>query len=293
MSAMRTVWATVFGLLAASTVEAAPLALVEIVQSPAWVERAGKQLPLVAGMALQNRDRVTTGDNARVIIGFADGSSARLGEKALLVVNAMQTRGNGLFAGGLDVRHGDLRLITHDYREAPAQRAINVRFGDVTAAVRSEADITGLSEEPRDAVALRDGRAMLSHPVAGMTELNEPLQVYEVPRGGQPLPVYKIDRFAGAVWALKSQQLYDGATLQRGGSWLLSFGVFDKAEVLALHDRLKAAGYPVRIRPATVDGQQRYELRLSGLATEREATALASRLAESQGIAQAEVRQGR
>lgn len=291
---MRAILMTIFGLLTVSTVKAAPLALAEIVQSPAWVERAGKRLPLVAGMTLQNRDRIITGDNARVVIGFVDGSQARLGEDALLVVNAMEKRENGSFAGGMDVRQGDLRLVSHDYREDPVKRAINVRFGDITAAVRSEADITGLSEEPRDAVALRDGRAMLSHSTAGRTELNEALQVYEVPRGQAPLPVYKIDRFAGAEWALRSQPLYDGGSLVRGGNWRLDFGVFDKPDALALYDRLRAAGYPVRIRPTKVDKQQRYELRLGGLATEREALSLAERLSdESAGVPRAEVRQGR
>jgi SPOR domain len=104
-----------------------------------------------------------------------------------------------------------------------------------------------------------------------------------------PLPVYSIDRFAGATWALKSQPLYDGGTQARDGRWLLSFGVFDRAGALALYDQLRADGYPVKIRPLREDGKSRYEVRLAGIATEREAVSLAARLAEQTGLAPAEV----
>ena len=45
---------------------AAPDAVVEAVQMPAWVERGGASIPLAPGMALRDRDRVRTGANARI-----------------------------------------------------------------------------------------------------------------------------------------------------------------------------------------------------------------------------------
>lgn len=295
MKANERIWARLSvaagALLTAFAAHAAPNALIETVQAPAWLERAGKRLPLEAGMQLQNRDRLLTGPAARVVVLFADGSAFRVGERSELLVNAMrQAEGGRQFAGGIDLKAGDLRLISHDFTEAPVQRAINVRFGEVTAAVRSEADLTGSAEAARDAVALRDGRALFNHPTAsGATLLDTPLQVYEAKTGAQPR-VYSIDRFAGATWGLRTQPFYDGGTQQANGRWWLRFGVFAKNEVLGYYDRLRAAGFAPRLVPLLVGGQYRYELRLTNLVTEREAQSLAERLANELQLPSAEVR---
>lgn len=276
----RVVWA-ILGMLTALTVEAVPNALVGMVQSPAWIERAGKRLPLVAGMELLNRDKVITGEAARVVVEFADGSAFKIGERSLVAVNAMQQRKNGTFAGGLDLKSGDLRLVSHEFAEAPVKRAINVRFGDVTAAVRGEADLTGTADAARDAIALRDGKAVLSHPQAAAIVMDVPLQVYEAAKGQAPEPLASIDRFQGASWALRTQPFYDGGTQEKSGRWMLRFGVFDKETVLALYDRLRQAGYSVKLLPIPSAGGHRYELRLIHLVTEREAHSLAERLASN------------
>lgn len=281
MKAKRRHFGAVLGLLAALTAHAAPNALVETVQAPAWVERGDQRLPLAAGMALENRDRLVTGDGARVVVLFADGSAFKLGEHSLLALNALRQNENGLFTGGLDLKAGALRLISHAYQEAPVKRAINVRFGAVTAAVRGEADLTGKADSERDAVALRDGRAVFSHPQGAPTEVDIPLQVYEAAKAQAPSPLATVDRFQGAVWALKTEPRADVPTQQKGGRWMLRFGVFDKGPVLALHDRLTQAGYAARILPVAVAGDYRYELRLMNLVSEGEARSLAERLASA------------
>lgn len=274
----RMLW-TVFGLCAALTAQAVPNALVETVQAPAWVERAGKRIPLTVGLALENRDRLATGEGARIEVLLADGSAFKLGENSLVTVNALHQGENGLFTSGLDLKSGDLRLIAHDYEEAPVRRAINVRFGEVTAAVRGEADLTGSAEVDRDAVALRDGWAVFSHPQGMATQLDTPLQVFAAAKAQPPEPVVSVDRFQGAAWALKTDLLYDAGTQQKAGRWMLRFGVFDKEPLLALCDRLIQAGYAAKILPVSVSGNLRYELRLINLVTEREARSLSERLA--------------
>lgn len=276
----RMVW-TVLGMLAALTAEAVPNALADLVQSPAWIERAGKKLPLAAGMEFLNRDRLLTGPGGRVVIRFADSSAVRVGENSVVAVNAMQQKKNGLFAGGLDLKSGDLRLISHEFAEAPVNRAINVRFGEVTAAVRGEADLTGTADEAADAVALRDGKAVMTHPLAAdSTLLNVPLQVYRAEKGKAPEALGEIDRFAGAVWGLRTQPFYDGGSQEKSGQWLLNFGLFDKEQGRAVFDRLRQEGYAATIRKQLVKGVEYFELRLMNLVTEREAQSLAERLAD-------------
>ena len=41
---------------------------VEGVVSPAWVERVGKREPLTVGMQLNDKDRIVTGNSARVML---------------------------------------------------------------------------------------------------------------------------------------------------------------------------------------------------------------------------------
>lgn len=271
----------VLGLSTTLTVQAVPNAVVETVQSPAWVERAGQRLPLAAGMALKNRDRLLTGEGARVIVHLADGSAFRIGENSVLTVNAMQQGKNGVFVGALDLKAGDLRLVSHEFAEAPVKRSINVRFGQLTAAVRGEADITGTAEGARDSVTLRDGKAVFMHPLMAAMEIDTPLQVVQASPNKVPESAAAVDRFQGAAWALRTQPLYDAATQQSWGRWMLRFGVFDKPAALALFDQLREAGFSSQIQPVRVQGGQRYELRLPNLVGEHEAQRLAERLSSA------------
>src|SRR4029077_18866230 len=88
----------------------APLAMVEAVQMPAWVERGGASHPLVAGMELKDDDQVRTGSGSRVLLRTADGSAVKLGEKGSLFLGGMQMRENKVFAGAVKVADGGLCL---------------------------------------------------------------------------------------------------------------------------------------------------------------------------------------
>src|SRR5687768_13455133 len=61
-------------------------AIVESVQYPAWLERGGSAAPLVPGTALQARDAIVTGAEARVALRLAEGSVVRLGEKSRVLL---------------------------------------------------------------------------------------------------------------------------------------------------------------------------------------------------------------
>jgi hypothetical protein len=67
--------------VAAQHAAAAPAAVVEGVQMPAWVERAVtggiRRIPLAPGMELRGGDEVKTGAGSRIYIKLAEGSLAR------------------------------------------------------------------------------------------------------------------------------------------------------------------------------------------------------------------------
>ena len=102
-------------LLLSLPVSAAPNAIVEGVQMPAWIERDGSRAPLVVGMEVRNGDQVRTGSNARMLVRTADGSQVKLGENAVLKFDNLhqkQVDQNPLFTAALDVLKGAFRFTT-------------------------------------------------------------------------------------------------------------------------------------------------------------------------------------
>lgn len=273
------IWA-VFSTLSAV---AAPNAVVDAVQAPAWVMRGEQRLPLAPGMELENRDRLLTGGGARAIVQLADGSAVKLGENVSIAVNAMKQGDGGLFSAALDVARGAFRLTTNIFRKFQAQRAINVRAGTVTIGIRGT-DLWGRSADDKDLVCLLEGHIVVSHPLGEPTELTEPLQFYAAEKGQAPGPVAAVAPEQIAKWSQETELQENAGTRQAGGRWALSLGRFDEDGALALHDQLSVAGYAGRIRPVRVSRGYRYELRLEQLVTGREAQALAERLVRELNI---------
>src|SRR5258708_37095818 len=59
-------------------------ATIEGVQMPAWVERAGRRVPIIPGMELRAGDQLVTGAGSRALVKLADGSLVKLGENGQL-----------------------------------------------------------------------------------------------------------------------------------------------------------------------------------------------------------------
>jgi hypothetical protein len=88
-----------------------------------------------------------------------------------------------------------------------------------------------------------------------------------------------VDKEQLAKWALETELESGAGVQQQGGRWRLHFGPYDKEETLAWYDQLNAAGYAAKIKPLRFAGGYHYEVRLGQLVTEREARALAGKLA--------------
>lgn len=266
-------------------------AVVERVQMPAWLERNGKKLPLEPGQRLQNRDRVTTGADARVLIRLAEGSAVKLGEATQLDLNALGMRDGRVFTAALDVPRGAFRLTAGAGRAEG--RAINVRIAALTASIREmrggrseraehtyPVDLWGRADGERDLVALIEGRVAVFHPAAGSGDMGAPMSAYAVPKGAAPLPIAAVDSAQWADWAKQTEISAGSAYAERGGRWKLELGVFDcEREALALYDRVRAAGYAVKIQPQGVGKRYRYALRIEALPSRSDAEVLAAQIA--------------
>ena len=98
--------------LAAASASAAPAAVVDSVQMPAWVERAGKQIPAAPGMELIATDTLRTGAGARLYVKLAEGSIVKLGENARLQLLDLVPERGGVFRAALNVLAGAFRFTT-------------------------------------------------------------------------------------------------------------------------------------------------------------------------------------
>lgn len=256
---------------------AAPQAVVDAVQAPAWRDREGRVVPLAPGMELQSRDRIRTGEGSRVYLRLADGSTVKLGENGVLLAERLGPGDRRFFSAALDVAKGAFRFTTDKLRRL-SRRDISIRVATVTAGIRGT-DIWGKTEPERDFICLLEGRIGVSHQDGDSREMSEPLTFYVAPRGQPPKSIEKADPETVKKWAAETEIQSGAGALRRGGQWKLLMARADsQQEALEVYDRLAAAGYPPSIRPRVADGGVRYEILLRGLASRAEAEALAGSL---------------
>ena len=254
-------------------------AVVDSVQMPAWVEHNGVRQPLEPGKILQNRDRVMTGADARVLIQLVEGSAVKLGENAQLDLNALGWRENRVFTAALDVARGAFRFTTDVFAKLQQKRAVNVRIATITAGIRGT-DLWGSSDAERDLVCLLEGRITVWHPQDEVREMSEALSFYVVPRGEAPNPVGRVDPEQILQWSAQTEVQAGSGYVRRGGQWKVELAVVEgKTDALALYDHARAAGYAVSIKPQRAEGGgYRYSLRVTQLASPAEAAVLAEKL---------------
>lgn len=258
---------------------------VEAVQAPAWVERSGQRLPLVAGQQLKSRDRVVTGPEARVLLRLSEGSAVKLGENASLRVDALGQREGGVFTAAFDVAKGAFRFTTGIFNRFHNRRAVNVRIASVTAGIRGT-DLWGSSDAERDLICLIEGRITVTHPQAEPVAMSEPLSFYVAPKGQAPKPVAAVDPDQLGKWAQETELQAERAVFRKGGRWKVSVGVVaSEVEALAMYDRIRAAGYPARILPERDGaGSYHYTLLVPQIVSEAGAQTLAVRLGQELGL---------
>ena len=249
-------------------------ARVEAVQYPAWLERGGHTVPLAPGTTLQARDRLRTGDNARVQLRLGEGSTVKLGERAQFVIERAEDR--GVFRAALSVIAGAFRFTGQALNR---RRDISIRVNNATAGIRGT-DLWGKSTEERDIVCLIEGRISVVSPGHPEVTLDQPLDFYQQRRGAAP-EVAKVDAKQLEIWARETELSPDGPVASAAGKWRVIAGVYAKRDhALRLNRALRAAGYPFQVVPKDAD----FAVQLGGLSGEGEARALMANLRGIPGI---------
>ena len=253
---------------------AAQVATVDAVQYPAWLERGGRLVPLAAGTVLQANDGVRTGGNARVQLRLAEGSAVKLGENAQFVVERAEDRG-GAFRAALAVLAGAFRFTSSQVRK----RDIAIKVKNVTVGIRGT-DLWGKSTEERDLVCLIEGRISVGAEGHPTVTLDQPLDFYQRPRGGDP-KVAKVDAKQLEIWGAETEIPRDGGAARAGGRWRVVAALFESRDkALAFNRVVRAAGYPSDVAKA----EEKYAVQVPGLASEADARSLMGNLRGIRGV---------
>ena len=270
-----------FALLSSTPVLAAA-ATVEAVQSPAWLDRGGRSMPLAAGMELKSGDVLRTGPGARAYLMLAEGSRVKLGEVAQFTFYTTSQRPEKSFRGALDIVAGAFRFTTATLKRA-MPREVAIRVGTATVGIRGT-DLWGRTDKNGDLVALLEGRIEITR--AGQTtELAQPMTYFDAPTG-KPAEVKTLDQETLARLARQTEIMAGDGVARAKGKWRILAGTAPSEEAaLELYDRIREAGFAARVRPRRMEGGGwNYELRLGGYSSAAEAGVAAARLQAATGL---------
>src|SRR6266571_370534 len=262
----------------------APLAMVEAVQMPAWVERGGASHPLAPGMGLQDNDQVRTGAGSRLLLRTADGSAVKLGEKSSLFLGGMQMRGNNVFEATLKVAEGAFRFTSELFAQFRGKRDVNISIKTVTAGIRGT-DLWGKSAPDREVVCLIEGRIEITPPNDAPFTMDQRLSYY-VHESGLSRPVATVMPDQLREWAAETETQEGQGVSTRGGKWkITSVSGLASQRAFDLYRDLRKAGYPAEIVPSKVADKRVYNVRLSNFETKRDAEFVAGGLKRQAGLA--------
>ena len=273
--------------LAAASASAAPAAVVDSVQMPAWVERAGKQMPAAPGMELIATDTLRTGAAARLYVKLAEGSIVKLGENARLQLLDLVPERGGVFRAALNVLAGAFRFTT-DVLAKPRPRDVKFRIATVTAGIRGT-DLWGRSVKDHEIVCLIEGAIEVGAENEKPVRMDQPRQFYQRDKGKtQPLSVITKERLAELAQETEIEPGKGAA--RRGGKWKVALARAESQEsARALLEQVRAAGYAAEAHASKAQGKGVYVVRIAHLPSKAEAEALGAQLRGLYGVAEPRV----
>jgi hypothetical protein len=255
---------------------------VEGVVSPAWVERAGKREPLTVGTELNNKDKLITGEGARVMLRMAEGSAVKMGENATLALDNLTEKKSAentpVVGASLDVVKGAFRFTTGIFGRPRAEREVNVKIATITAGIRGT-DVWGRSNDAQDLVCLLEGRISVRHEKQEFV-MDEPLQFFIAPRNEAPKPVGKVPQAQIDEWSQETEIIEGRGAMRAGGRMRVELlRTSDMSAARQLESKLRAAGFPVLVETISGGyGGSEYSAYIGGVANAWDRDALLARV---------------
>jgi hypothetical protein len=234
-------------------------------------------------MEIANGDRLKTGNGSRVYLKLAEGSTVKFGESAQMTFHTRSKKPESFFRGALDVAAGAFRFTTAAAVQL-RHRELSIRVGTATIGIRGT-DVWGRARADEDLVMLIEGQVEVKAPDGTLFDLHEPMTTYLAPRARAPQSLVMATPAEFAARAAETEIAPAEGALRRRGAWSLRLGdVADEGVALAIYDRARTAGFPVRIRPLAGDGGWTYEVLLSGFADKARAERAADGVRRTLGL---------
>lgn len=242
-------------LLWSASVPAAREAVIEGLQLPVWLERAGARTATAPGMALESGDRLVTGAGARVLIRTSEGSRVKLGERATFHIETVEDNAGrgGAFRGVMNLLKGAFRFTTTALG-AGRTRDIDISIGTATIGIRGT-DVWGRSTDDSDLIVLLEGKIEVTREGEPPVTMTKPLSVYTAPRGAPANPLGTVAMEAIPPYAAETELTPGEGVLREDGEYrvyLLSSRNSDYSG--EARERYRAAGYPAGITQHQVNG---------------------------------------
>lgn len=249
-----------------------PLARVQALQPPVWLERAGTKTPLSPGLNLQAGDRFITGPDARLQIWMNDESLVKLGEDAQLEMRALELKpqakeATGLLRSVLKVARGAFRYTTLAVGKL-RPREVQVQIGTrITAGIRGT-DIWGKSEDAQNLLVLIEGKIEVTPAGEAARMMETHRTSFTMPKGQPPLPVSPTSEEELAEYVPQTELVRAQAALTPGGKFKL--GLSSHGDRAAADKDLKALalqGYAAAIESSDIQGKAWHRVVLPGFAS--------------------------
>ncbi|MEE9598313.1 MAG: SPOR domain-containing protein [Acidiferrobacterales bacterium] len=281
------VFLAVFTALGSVTVNAAPIAIVEELQMPVWLERGQQRMPLQAGMPLKELDTLETGEAGRLVALFADGSLLEVGERTRISIerlSATMEAASITFQAFLDVAKGSFHYTAHDTVRT-TYRDVGVRINSTIINVRQPADICGQSSVETELVCLIDGTITIEHPAVASFVMDKPRTVFIAPKSGTPTAVTTADPELFRAWTDATKLIAEHGITVPDGGWIVQLAATnDERAANILARRLWQAGYAASIKRVGSGNRTFYRLRVDQFDSELEARGFASRIKGQFGV---------
>ncbi len=264
-----------------SMLMAAPAAVVEGLQMPAWLERDGARTPLRPGMELKSGDQLHTGAGARVLLLLEEDSHVKLGESADLQLSTLEPPADarGVYKGVLEVLKGAFRFTTSVLGKQ-RQRDVTARIATVTIGIRGT-DVWGKAQPDRDFVVLLEGRISIQRRGEAAQTMAEPMTLFMAPRGRPTMPIAPVNPDDLKRWSQETELQEGQGMVRADGHYALHVAQYryaDPAENIAR--QLAAAGYPANVQSRRRGGVEWSEVIVPGFVSRADAEQTAGRLRE-------------
>lgn len=261
-----------------------PALQVEAVQMPAWTGPDSARQPLAPGDEVTRSQEVTTAAGAGLVLRMPEGSVIRLGEKTQLAVQRLEVdtaTGKTAVRSRLKLAEGFFRFATSSVAKVAGVREVDVTMRTATVGIRGT-DFWSMTDAAHDAVCVFEGKVAVASQDQGDMLLDKPTAFWArfFDKPAQPVGNATPDQLAHF---LNTTELKPGKGVAIvGGAWrVIALRTANSREALQVAGRLRAMGYPARLRG---NGSGTSLVVLENLATQEDAQAVLDRIASVQGV---------